>query len=375
MEQIVELAFGQHGELGDGYLELVHLERHVVAVEVAAVVDVPRVGVDQRIVVGRVDFVHEDALGVVDGFEHGAQHLRHAAERVVGLHLVPEHVLAVGAVVELGLAVAQAAAAGGYLPHALGHGLLAGLEALPVELGCHEVVVGAGHLVHQHRGAQAPVEQAPRRADAHYADAGHHRRAVDKRQAVATAHRERLYAEATHHVEARLPASLVAHLALADERQGYVGQLHKVAAGAHAAVLRHVGRYVIVDELREDAHHVGVDARAAAHERVEAREHGRPDALVAQGPAGAGRMRADDVVLELALVLVADAILSHRPETGVDAVDDLVALEIFEKTIAVGYAAHRLGVHSYFPVVENNGIYIFYTDHSASRWITIEVRR
>lgn len=56
--------------------EFVHLERHIIAVEVAPVVNVLRIGVYDRVVAGGVYLAHEHALHVSQCIEHRAQYLR-----------------------------------------------------------------------------------------------------------------------------------------------------------------------------------------------------------------------------------------------------------------------------------------------------------
>ena len=53
--------------------------------------------------------------------------------------------------------------------------------------------------------------------------------------------------------------AFVEHLPLSDEGEGEVGELHEVAAGTNAAVLRDVRRDAVVDEVAEQFHRVDMN--------------------------------------------------------------------------------------------------------------------
>ena len=80
-----------------------------------------------------------------------------------------------------------------------------------------------------------------------------------------------------------------------------------------------------IDELGEEGYQLGVHATLALCERSYACEHGRAYKEIIQRFAHSGRVGADDVILQVAQMTVFHAPLSHRAETGVDAVDHLIA--------------------------------------------------
>ena len=99
---------------------------------------VPRVGIDNGIVVHGVELVDKNPLGLTDRIENRSEDLRNASQGVVGLYLVLEIVLRMF-VIEFDFAFEQAAAAlcgeahgGSYLP--LPCVLLEGIEGLGEEI-------------------------------------------------------------------------------------------------------------------------------------------------------------------------------------------------------------------------------------------------
>ena len=362
VEEVVQLPLGEHRHLRDGDLELVHLQRNIVAVEVAAVVDGPRLGVHHRIVVHRIELLDEYLLRLFERFEHRTQYLGRAAQRIVGLHLVLEgRSLSRVAAVKFRFALAQAAARRAYFAHPAGDFDLPGVELAGVERLGHEVVVRFDHLVEHHRSLHGPVEQASGLREVHHADSRHHGRAVGQRQPVADAEPERRYAARLHRFGRRDDFAAERDFRFADQRQRDMRQLHQVAAGADAAVARHERIYFVVEEIGQNPHHVGMYARFGVEKGLQARKHGRPHADVGQRLARAAAVRAYDVVLQAVQVGVADPVLRHGAETGVDAVYYFSLLEIFEKTVAgLDFPEFRFAERNFCPV-ENpavNGVQV-----------------
>lgn len=109
VEQVIQLTLGQHREFRDGDFEFIHLERHVIAMKIAAVIDIARGGIDNRVVASRIKLADKHLLHITERIVHGSQNLRHATQRIVRLHLVLKDLLVrMGAVVEFRLAVTQA---------------------------------------------------------------------------------------------------------------------------------------------------------------------------------------------------------------------------------------------------------------------------
>ena len=80
MEEVVQLSFGSHAETHQGDFHLVFLQRDIVAVEITAMIDIFRFGVDDGIVAGRVEFIFKDLAGVHQSVINGAENLRGATE-------------------------------------------------------------------------------------------------------------------------------------------------------------------------------------------------------------------------------------------------------------------------------------------------------
>jgi len=89
---------------------------------------------------------------------------------------------------------------------------------------------------------------------------------------------------------------------------------------------------------------------------LQARKHGRPHADVGQRLARAAAVRTYDVVLQAVQVGVADPVLGHGAETGVDAVYYFSLLEIFEKTVTcLDFPEFRFAERNFCPV-ENQAV-------------------
>ena len=79
VEKVVELPFGGHRQTHHRDFHLVLLQRDVVAVEVAAVIDVAGLGIHDGVVAGGVEFLFEHAAAVGQRLVYRAQNLRRAA--------------------------------------------------------------------------------------------------------------------------------------------------------------------------------------------------------------------------------------------------------------------------------------------------------
>ncbi len=76
-----------------------------------------------------------------------------------------------------------------------------------------------------------------------------------------------------------------------------------------------------VEHLAQEVAHHGAHARVAEREHLRAQEHHRAHHRLRQGRADAGGVRADEVALEVADLVGADAHVGEHAEAGVDAVD------------------------------------------------------
>ena len=134
------------------------------------------------------------------------------------------------------------------------------------------------------------------------------------------------------------------HLAFANQGQGHMRQLHQVSAGTHAAVTGNEGTDAAVHKLRQQPHHIRMDAGFSLQERADARHHGRLHGSIAKGFAGTGGMTADDIVLQVFQIAVVHAPLRHGTESGIDAVDDLILMKLLQETIATLHLGQRFFV-------------------------------
>ena len=112
-------------------------------------------------------------------------------------------------------------------------------------------------------------------------------------------------------------------LSLSDHRQGHVSELHEVAAGTHASVLRDVRDDIGIDHTDKQFHQVRMDTRAGLQEGSQAGDHRRLHIDVRQRFSRPGRMASNDVVLKIGEIPVVHSPLRHRAETRIDAVDNL----------------------------------------------------
>ena len=99
-------------------------------------------------------------------------------------------------------------------------------------------------------------------------------------------------------------------------------------------------------------------AGTGLQEGAETGHHRGLHALVGQWVARACRMAAYNVVLQGGEIGVINAPLRHRPETGVDAVDNLVRAEFFQKVVAFRHFVHRQVGKSDFPSSKDNFFHI-----------------
>lgn len=85
-----------------------------------------------------------------------------------------------------------------------------------------------------------------------------------------------------------------------------------------------------------------MNARVAFQECHQAGQHRRPNTDVRKPLPRSGRVASYYIVLKLFKMLIPDSPLSHRPETGIDAVNDFVFREFFQKLVTVSHLAAQL---------------------------------
>ena len=148
MEQIVHLALGQHCHLGNGDLELVHLERDVVTMEISAMKDIGALPVHNRIVIDSIDLILKHLTCTRPRIIHRSEYLRHASERVIRLHFLLEHML-LRLMEKFYLTAAQHSASVRQRTHQLRNTDLPGMMLQFIEHIRHEIIVGRSDFIHQ----------------------------------------------------------------------------------------------------------------------------------------------------------------------------------------------------------------------------------
>ncbi len=82
VDQQGHLAIQQVGQIGDSVLHAIHRKRDVTAIEVAAVQHMFADGIDDRVVVGAIEFILNRGAEEWQGISQNANHMRRTADRV-----------------------------------------------------------------------------------------------------------------------------------------------------------------------------------------------------------------------------------------------------------------------------------------------------
>ena len=90
VHKVVQLPLRQHGHAHHHHLELIHGQRHRIAVEIPAMHHIVQLWANERIVAHRVEFAYQSLFYQLYGMPHRAEYLGYAPQRVVGLHLMGE---------------------------------------------------------------------------------------------------------------------------------------------------------------------------------------------------------------------------------------------------------------------------------------------
>ena len=130
-----------------------------------------------------------------------------------------------------------------------------------------------------------------------------------------------------HCYPAREHLSLVPGLALADHYQRHVGQRGQVAGCAQRALHRNDGVYAAVDHLRQAVDDLQANAGMSFEEVLHPGGHQSARRVHRQGWPDAGRMRQDDVALQLFDLFGGDDAVFEVAKPGCNAVDDFVVLD------------------------------------------------
>ena len=315
--------------------------------EVSAVIHVLRHGIDYRIVARGVQLFLYHLTAVRECVKDRTKYLRSTAQRVVRLHFVLEYAVLLYAfdfrlstfdLIQHVLTFLQALAACAQSAHLLGYAYLTVVTPIFVQRRSHQVVITAGNLVHPHRGKRRMAQQILGMQLIDTAYAGHYTRAVRAAQTFAYMDADRLQPALCQHFGCRTPLALVMHLSLAYQTQRYMRQLHQIAARTYAAVLWNVRIDPAVDKLGQQRHQLRMHTALALCKRTDSCEHARAYKKVPERFTHTCGMRAYDIILQVAQVIVTHAPLCHRAEARIDSVNHLVMGKLLQKFVTVRYA-------------------------------------
>ena len=168
-----------------------------------------------------------------------------------------------------------------------------------------------------------------------HADGRHALGAVDEGEPLFGLEHERLEAAATEGRDGRQAFAFEAHLALADHRQGEMGERGQVARGAERALLGHDRQQARARASRRKRSTTSrlTPEWPSASTWARKRQH-RPDLLGGELVADGDRVRAKQPVLQGRGVLRGEVHVRQAAETGRHPVDDLPRLESRDDDLA-----------------------------------------
>ena len=273
-------------------------------------------GQEDRVVAHAVQLDLDLASGISDGIVRRADHLGRGAHRVgildFGLDLAGHQVAALDA-----------------FHDRLGGAHRAGEAAQLVQ--AHVVGFHIGQQRFQAHGAGdlGLLEPAVHIVQVQGAHGGQQVRAVDGCQPVARLQAGDRDAGPFHGLLAGQALALVEGFAFAHQQQGDLRHRRQVAAGADRAFLANHRRDAFVEHLDQGQGDLRAAAGIAVGVHVDAPGHGGAHILDGRRVADPGGMVVDQVALELLHLLVVQHDFGKFADAGVDAVHDLVRLELF----------------------------------------------
>ncbi len=115
--------------------------------------------------------------------------------------------------------------------------------------------------------------------------------------------------------------AVVAYLTDAHQRRRHVRQRCEIARCADRSLCRDARIDLLVGQGQQRLNHFPADAGIALRKRCRFHYQNQPHNLIAQGFAGAGAMRQDQVALEFGQLVVVDTDAGELAEAGIDRVD------------------------------------------------------
>ncbi|RMS12693.1 hypothetical protein ALP75_200484 [Pseudomonas syringae pv. actinidiae] len=259
-----QLPVEQVRDVGHQGFQAVHRKGNVPAVKMPAVQHTLGFGIDNRVVIGTVQFDLDERTQPVQAVGQHAQHMRCAAQRI---------------------AILQAMQRGGWrvdgqvLTQPRRHLHLARMR-LGGEQALVEVLWIALQRHHIHRGdAGGQLQQVIGAGEGQAGNAGHDRRAVHQRQCFLGAQHQRRPAQFAMHVAGQTALVTEHHLALTGQGRGHVRQWRQITAGTHRAFFRDQRQHVLIDKRLQTLEQFDPYPGNALTQRLQARRQHRAGGL------------------------------------------------------------------------------------------------
>ncbi len=153
----------------------------------------------------------------------------------------------------------------------------------------------------------------------------HGLRAVDQRDGFLSFQRQRLDARMLQAFGPRDRLALMHNLAFRNQGQRQVSQRSQIATCPHAALRRNHGMDAAIHHLAQGVDHGRPNSRAAFGQRIRAQQHHRAHHVLAQRLAHSGCVRAHQIDLQLANVVLRNMKIGEMADAGIDRIGDAIA--------------------------------------------------
>ncbi len=249
IDQQRQLPVEQVGQVGDGILHAVHRERDMAAVEVPAMQHALALGVDDRIVVGAIEFILDRGAKERQRVGQHADHMRRAADRIAVLQALAVALLLAG-VGQIG------AQPGGHILHAR---MRLDREQRFVEVMGVAVQRERGHR----RDARGEARQVGGAVPGQAGQARHDGGAIHDRQALFRPQAQRRDAGLAQRIGSRHLDATAQHFTFTAQHRREIGQRRQVAAGADRAFAGDQRQQVGIKQAHDLLEQIDADARKA----------------------------------------------------------------------------------------------------------------
>ena len=169
--------------------------------------------------------------------------------------------------------------------------------------------------------------------------------AIDQRDRLFGLQHQRLDASLLQRLRGGHALAAEPGFALGDQHQRQMRQRSQIAAGAHAALRRNDRMHAAVQHLAKRVDDRRTHAGEALGERVGAQQHHGAGNVFGQRFAHAGRVRAQQVDLQLADIVWRDAQIGKFADAGVHRIGDAIVLQqVFDHGARTLHRDARLGL-------------------------------